>query len=239
MPCSVSSRPIRTPFPVTLTTTLSASAGCMRLEFPDLRRAIDRKIAQRKKTEMNRKGEILKAALEGDPPLTAEQMAGRLGFGCPGVLRRSFPAQYQALLAKTMNFEEAQRKQLRSDLISALAENPAPTVFAVCARLGVSSSRVYFLNRDLAHEIAARHFGQARRIIGSAARTVVKPRHFFLEPRDSRVAAACFRRSPALPCARTLPFLARRSGSGLPARGAAGFVLVVVAVPNPPSGPAS
>jgi len=85
---------------VTLTTTLSASAGCIRLEFPDHRRAIRRKIAQRKKTEMNRKGEILKAALEGDPPLTAEQMAGRLGFGCPGVLRRNFPAQYQALLEK-------------------------------------------------------------------------------------------------------------------------------------------
>jgi hypothetical protein len=76
-----------------------ANAGCTRLEFPSLP-AIGRKIAQRKKTEMNRKGEILKAALEGDPPLTAEQMAGRLGFGCPGVLRRNFPAQYQALLEK-------------------------------------------------------------------------------------------------------------------------------------------
>jgi hypothetical protein len=37
-----------------------------------------------------------------------------------------------------------------------LAENPAPTVLAVCARLGVSSSRIYFLHRDLAHAIAAR-----------------------------------------------------------------------------------
>jgi hypothetical protein len=27
-------------------------------------------------------------------------MAGRLGFGCPGVLRRNFPAQHQALLEK-------------------------------------------------------------------------------------------------------------------------------------------
>ena len=81
---------------------------------------------------MNGKGEILKAALEEDPPLTAEQMAERLGFGCPGVLRRNFPAQYQALLEKRTAYEEAQRKQLRSDLISALAENPAPTVPAVC-----------------------------------------------------------------------------------------------------------
>ena len=58
-----------------------ANAGCTRLEFPGLCQTIGQKIAQRKKTEMNRKGEILKAALEEDPPLTAEQMARRLGLG--------------------------------------------------------------------------------------------------------------------------------------------------------------
>lgn len=70
-----------------------ANAGWIRLEFPDLCRAIGEKIAELKKTEMNGKGEILKAVLEEDPPLTAEQMARRLGFGCPGVLRRNFPRQ--------------------------------------------------------------------------------------------------------------------------------------------------
>ena len=53
-------------------------------------------------------------------------------------------------------YEEPQRKHLRSDLIDALAENPTPTVLAVCARLGVSSSRLHFLHRDLARAIAAR-----------------------------------------------------------------------------------
>jgi hypothetical protein len=90
-------------------------------------------------------------------PLTAEEMAERLGFGCPRVLRRNFPAQYQALLGKRMAYEEAQRKQLRFDQISALAENPAPTVPAVCRRLGISTSRVYCLHGDLARAIAARH----------------------------------------------------------------------------------
>lgn len=70
-----------------------ANAGWIRLEFPDLCRAIGEKIAELKKTEMNGKGEILKAVLEEDPPLTAEQMARRLGFGCPGVLRRNFQRQ--------------------------------------------------------------------------------------------------------------------------------------------------
>ena len=134
-----------------------ANAGCIRLEFPDLCRAIGRKIAQLKKAEMNGHREVLKATLEEDPPLTAEQMARRLGFGCPGVLRRNFPAQYQALLGKRMAYEEAQRKQLRSDLMSALAENPAPTVPAVCRQLGISTSRVYCLHGDLARAIAARH----------------------------------------------------------------------------------
>ena len=134
-----------------------ANAGWIRLEFPDLCRAISQKIAHLKKTEMSGREETLKAALEEDPPLTAEQMARRLGFGCPGVLRRNFPAEYQALLKKTTIYEEAQREQLRSDLIDALAENPPPTVLAVCGRLGVSSSRIYFLHGDLAKAIAARH----------------------------------------------------------------------------------
>jgi hypothetical protein len=101
-----------------------ANAGCIRLEFPDLCRAIGRKLAQLKKAEIDGKGEILKAALEEDSPLTAEE-AERLGFGCPGVLRRDFPAQYQALLEKRAAYEEAQRKQLRSDLISASRESGA------------------------------------------------------------------------------------------------------------------
>jgi len=134
-----------------------ANAGWIRLEFPDLCRAIGQKIAELKKTEMSGKGEILKAALEEDPPLTAEQMARRLGFGCPGVLRRRFPAQYQALLTKRRTYEEAQRNQLRSDLIKALAENPAPAVPDICRRLGISTSRVYCLHGDLARAIAARH----------------------------------------------------------------------------------
>lgn len=134
-----------------------ANPGCLRLDFPDLCRAIGQKIAQRGKVELDGKGEILRAAMEEVPPLTAESMARRLGCGCPGVLRRNFPAQYQALLGKRMAYEEAQRMQLRSDLISALSENPAPTVPAVCRRLGISTSRVYCLHGDLARAIAARH----------------------------------------------------------------------------------
>jgi len=137
-----------------------ANPGCIRLEFPDLCRAIGRKIAQLKKAEMNANGEILKAALQADPPPTAGQLAGRLGFSSPGVLARNFPALYAALLARRNAHEEAQRKQLHSDLICTLAENPAPTVPAVCERLGISTSWVYCLHGELARAIAARHLRQ-------------------------------------------------------------------------------
>ena len=40
---------------------------------------------------MNANGEIMKAALQEDPPPTAEPMAGRLGFAGQGVLRPNFP----------------------------------------------------------------------------------------------------------------------------------------------------
>ena len=137
-----------------------ANAGCIRLEFPDLCRAIGRKIAQLKKVKMNANGEILKAALQEDPPPTAGQLAGRLGFAGPDVLARNFPTFYAALLERRDSYEAAKRKQLHSDLICALAENPAPTVPAVCERLGISTSWVYCQHRDLARAIAARHLRQ-------------------------------------------------------------------------------
>ena len=65
-----------------------------------------------------------------------------------------------------MAYEEAERKQLRSDLISALAENPAPTVPAVCHRLGISTTRVYCLHGDLARAIAARHLRERAESMG-------------------------------------------------------------------------
>ncbi|MCL4487834.1 MAG: hypothetical protein M1570_06850 [Chloroflexi bacterium] len=139
-----------------------ANAGWIRLEFSDLCRAIGQKIAELKKTEMGGKGKILKAALEKDPPLTVKQMAGRLGLGCPGILRRRFPAQYEVLLTKRRTYEEAKRSQLRSDLIKALAESPAPAVPDICRRLGISTSWVYCLHGDLARAIAARHLKERR-----------------------------------------------------------------------------
>jgi hypothetical protein len=86
----------------------------------------------------------------------ASEASGELGI-LAFLLRRNFPAQYQALHGKRMAYEEAQRKQLRSDLINAQAENPAPTVPALCRRLGISTSRVDCLHGDLARAIAARH----------------------------------------------------------------------------------
>jgi hypothetical protein len=177
--------------------------------------------------------------MEDDPPLTAEQMTERLGFGCPGGLRRNFPAEYQALLGKRMAYEEAQRKQLRPNLICALAEDPAPTVLAERARFGVPSSRVYYLHRDLAHAIAARHFTAPCGIHGAAARSDVRQHHFFFEPRDPGAAVACFRRFPALPSARTLPFPPGTAGTLLPVRGSAGLGSTDALPRNPPSAPVS
>jgi transcriptional regulator with XRE-family HTH domain len=137
-----------------------ANAGCIRLEFPDLCRAIGRKIAQLTKAEMNASGEIMKAALHEDPPPTASQLASRLGFSSPDVLARNFPTLYPALLERRNVHEKAKRKQLHSDLICALAQNPAPTVPAVCERLGISTTWVYCQHRDLARAIAARHLRQ-------------------------------------------------------------------------------
>jgi len=137
-----------------------ANAGCIRLEFSDLCGAIGRKLAQLKKAEMNANGEVLKAALREDPPPTAGQLAGKLGFSSPGVLARNFPVLYTALLARRNDYAKARRKQLHSDLMCALEENPAPTVPAVCERLGISTSWLYCQHRDLARAIAARHLQQ-------------------------------------------------------------------------------
>jgi hypothetical protein len=61
--------------------------------------------------------------------------------------------------------------------------------------------------------------------------------HFFCESRDSKAAVDCFRRFPALPCARTLPFPPSSAGIRLPFRGSARFGSTLVAPCNPPSAP--
>ncbi len=137
-----------------------ANAGCLRGEFPDLCRAIGQKIAQQRRTEIERRGEIMKTALEEDPPPTAEDMAGRLGYASTRSLRRNFPTLYDALLTRRRACKAEEKVDLQAGLISALMDDPAPGVAAVCKRLGVSPGLVYRRHADLARAIAARHLRQ-------------------------------------------------------------------------------
>jgi hypothetical protein len=102
----------------------------------------------------------LEDSLARESPVSVSDIAVQNGYANAGCIRLEFPDLCQAI-GRKIGQRKTQRKQLPSDLIGALAENPAPTVLAVCARLGVSSSRVYFLHLDLAHAIAVRNLRSA------------------------------------------------------------------------------
>jgi len=90
-----------------------SNAGCIRLEFPDLCRAIGQKIAQLKKAEIDEKGEILKAALEEDSPPTARRWPkGRVS----GVLEfcGELPGAVPSASWERMAYEEAKKGQKKA-----------------------------------------------------------------------------------------------------------------------------
>jgi hypothetical protein len=137
-----------------------ANAGCVRLEFPELCRAIGQKIERQRAAETQRRRDILKAALEEGPPPNAEEMARRVGYRAATSLSENFPDLYQVFLASRKAGREEQRRRLRHELLSVLSEDPAPTLDDVCKRLSISKSWVYREHSDLAHAITARRLRQ-------------------------------------------------------------------------------
>jgi hypothetical protein len=135
--------------------------GSIWQKFPELCRAIGRKIASNKRNHLDNTGQALRAALEENHAPSLEQVRKRLGYGSTTALRNYFPELCRALVARRATCQADRKNRLRGDLEAMLSEEPPPAVPAVCRRVELSASWIYNLHPNLIRAIAARY--RARR----------------------------------------------------------------------------
>jgi transcriptional regulator with XRE-family HTH domain len=134
-----------------------SGGGAIWRKFPDLCRAIGKKIALNKRTQLDNTGQALRATLEENPAPSLERVCKRLGYESTTALRNYFPELCRALVARRACDRAGRKDQMRSALEAILSEEPPPTVPAVCKRNGLSESWLYNLHPDLIRAIAERH----------------------------------------------------------------------------------
>jgi hypothetical protein len=138
-----------------------SGGGSIWQKFPDLCRAIGKKIASNKRRQLDSAQQMLRAAIEENPSPSLEQVRKRLGYETTTILRNHFPELCRALVARGASDRADRKNKVRATLEAILSEEPPPTIPAVCQRLGLSESRLYNLHPELIRAIAARH--RARR----------------------------------------------------------------------------
>ncbi|HYG08930.1 MAG TPA: hypothetical protein VD835_03040 [Pyrinomonadaceae bacterium] len=101
---------------------------------------------------------IIKIALEEDPPPSAREVARRLGYGTIHPLRRQYPKQYESLLARKGEFERAYLEGIHCKLKESLSEDPPPSLQELSFRLnGKSMKKFATLWPSLIRHIAERY----------------------------------------------------------------------------------
>jgi DNA-binding MarR family transcriptional regulator len=129
-----------------------ANEGCIQNRFPELCRAIRRKIRQEKKARICAMQMSLKNALNDEPPPSLNELAKRLGYASSGVLRTYFSTLCDKLLARRRRHRRLQFLELKKKLKATLLEWPAPCIASVCRRFNVQRGA---LQKMYPHEYAA------------------------------------------------------------------------------------
>jgi hypothetical protein len=112
--------------------------GYLHLKFPDICRAIGRKIAAHDEPRIAIMKSVLKDALREDQVPTLNDLCMRLGYSNSVVLRYHFPDLCDEILARRRELRNQQIAQLRKTLQAVSLEEPAPSFLRVCKRIGLS-----------------------------------------------------------------------------------------------------
>ena len=115
-----------------------ANDGYLQRKFPDLCRAIRRKIAAHDEPRMTIMESTLKGALREEQAPTLADLCRRLGYSNSLVLRYHFPDLCEDILARRRNLRTQRIAKLRKTLQAVLLEEPAPSFVTVCKRAGLS-----------------------------------------------------------------------------------------------------
>jgi len=129
-----------------------ANEGCIQNRFPELCRAIRRKIRQEKEARISAMQVALKNTLSDDPPPPLHEVARRLGYASSGVLRTYFSTLCDNLLARRRRHRRLQLLELKKKLQATLLEWPVSCIASVCRRFNVQRGA---LQKMYPHEYAA------------------------------------------------------------------------------------
>ena len=119
-----------------------ANDGTLRIQFPELRRALSAKIARQRAERAAVIGPALEQAIQESPPPTIREVCQRVRFSSTSSLKAHTPVLYARLIARYQDIAEVRRAELHNELKTVLNETPPPPPKEVCARLGITASIV-------------------------------------------------------------------------------------------------
>jgi AraC-like DNA-binding protein len=115
-----------------------ANNGYLQQKFPDLCRAIRRKIAAHDEPRITIMESTLKGALREEQVPTLADLCRRLGYSNSLVLRYHFPDLCEEILARRRDLRNQRIAKLRKTLQAVLLEEPAPSFVSVSKCVGLS-----------------------------------------------------------------------------------------------------
>ncbi|MFZ0707415.1 MAG: hypothetical protein WAM71_17580 [Candidatus Korobacteraceae bacterium] len=115
-----------------------ANDGYLQHKFPDLCRAIRRKISAHDEARIIIMESTLKSALREEQVPTLAALCRRLGYSNSLVLRYHFPDLCEEILARRRDLRNQRIAQLGKMLQNVLLEDPAPSFVRVSKRVGLS-----------------------------------------------------------------------------------------------------
>ena len=116
-----------------------ANDGYLQRKFPDLCRAIRRKIAVQEAERRVAMERLLTEALNEEPPPTLNDLRARLGYSSSECLQLHFPGLCKQLLARKQGARLQRIAELKRKLEARLAETSAVSLSAASQSLGLST----------------------------------------------------------------------------------------------------
>jgi len=117
-----------------------ANEGYLQRRFPDLCRAIRRKIAARKEVRLADMERVLSEALKEEPVPTLADLRQRLGYSSSECLQLHFPGLCEQILARRQAAREQRTAELKRALQDLLLEVPAVSLPVAGKRIGFAPS---------------------------------------------------------------------------------------------------
>jgi AraC-like DNA-binding protein len=135
-----------------------ANDGYLQRTFPELCRAIRRKIAALEAQRRVAMERLLTAALNEEPPPTLNDLRSRLGCSSSECLQLHFPGLCKQLLARKQEAREKRTTELKRAFDALLLEEPAVSLSEVSRRLGLSRTHLEDICPEECAAVTSRSF---------------------------------------------------------------------------------